>query len=287
MLVAMLLLSAVNSFAQQNDEEQRAWNRPVKPFRVAGNIYYVGVAGVTSFLITTPEGHILLDSGFAETVPRIEESMRQLGFKLKDVKVLINSHAHFDHAGGLARLKELTGAKLMIMEGDAEMIAQGGKGDFAWGDKFAFEPAKVDRVLHDRETVELGGVTMTARLTPGHTKGNTTWLTKVREDGRELDVVFVGSMSVPGYKLLEMPLYPNIVADYASSFAMLKSLKCDILLAPHGSFFDLDNKRLRQEKGAKPNPFIAPQDYKIFLTRMEKAYREQLAKERRAKAAGH
>jgi metallo-beta-lactamase class B len=284
MLVAMLLLSAVTTFSQKNEEEQRAWNRPVKPFRVAGNIYYVGVAGVTSFLITTPEGHILLDSGFAETVPRIEESIRQLGFKLRDVKVLLNSHAHFDHSGGLARLKELTGAKLMIMEGDAELISQGGKGDFAWGDKLTFEPAKVDRVLHDKETVELGGVTMTARLTPGHTKGNTTWLMKVREDGRELDVVFVGSMSVPGYKLLEMPLYQNIVTDYASSFAMLKSLKCDIFLGPHGSFFDLDKKRLRQEKGEKPNPFIDPQGYKNFIRWTEKAYHEQLEKERLAKA---
>lgn len=284
-LFSMLLFCAASALSQQ-DEEHRAWNRPVKPFRVAGNIYYVGVTGVTSFLITTPAGHILLDSGFAETVPHIQESISQLGFKLQDVKVLINSHAHFDHAGGLARLKELTGAKLMIMEGDAELISRGGKGDFYWGDQGTFAPAKVDRVLHDQETVELGGVRMTARRTPGHTKGNTTWLMKVREDSRELDVVFVGSMSVPGYKLLDMPLYPNIVADYASSFTLLKSLKCDVFLAPHGQFFDLDKKRQRQEKGEKTNPFIDPEGYKDFLRWTEKAYHQQLEKERQAKANG-
>lgn len=284
-LVSLLALCALSAAAQQN-EEHRAWNRPVKPFRVAGNIYYVGVAGVTSFLITTPAGHILLDGGFAETVPHIQESIAQLGFKLQDVKVLLNSHAHFDHAGGLARLKELSGAKLMIMKGDAELINGGGKGDFYWGDKPTFKPAKVDRVLHDRETIELGGIRMTARLTPGHTKGNTTWLMKVREDGRELDVVFVGSMSVPGYKLLDTPLYPNMVADYASSFALLKSLKCDLFLAPHGQFFDLDKKMQQLEKGGKPNPFIDPQGYQDFLSRMEKAYQQQLEKERQAKTGG-
>ena len=283
-LVFILLLSAASAVSQK-DEEHRAWNRPVKPFRVAGNIYYVGVAGVSSFLITTPAGHILMDSGFAETVPLIQDSIAQLGFKLQDVKVLINSHAHFDHAGGLARLKELTGAQLMIAEGDAELIAQGGKGDFYWGDKGTFEPAKVDRVLRDKETVELGGVRMTARITPGHTKGNTTWLMKVREDGRELDVIFVGSTTVPGYKLLDMPLYPNIVADYAYSFALLKSLKCDVFLGPHGQFFDLEKKRVRQEKGKKPNPFIDPQAYKDFIMWTEKAYHQQLEKERQAKAA--
>jgi metallo-beta-lactamase class B len=284
-LSCICLLSALPALSQQDKEQQRAWNRPVKPFRVAGNIYYVGVAGVTSFLITTPAGHILLDSGFAETVPHIQESINQLGFKLEDVKVLINSHAHFDHSGGLARLKQLTGAKLMIAEGDAEIIRRGGKGDFFWGDKAPFEPAQVDRVLADQETIELGGVKMTARITPGHTKGNTTWVMKVREAGKELNVVFAGSTTVPGYKLLNNPLYPNIVEDYARSFALLKALECDIFLAPHGQFFDLDAKRQRQEKGAKANPFIDPQGYRNFIKWTEKAYQEQLEKERRARAS--
>ena len=278
--MALLLLSATVVTPQEDEATRRAWNRPVEPFRVAGNIYYVGVAGVTSFLITTPEGHILLDGGFPETVPHIQDSVRKLGFKLEDVKFLINSHAHFDHAGGFARLKSLTGAKLLISEADAPLVSQGGRGDFYWGDKPTFEPAVVDRTLRDKDEVKLGGVTLVARLTPGHTKGCTTWTMKVREDGRELDVVFVGSTTVPGYKLVNNSLYPNIAADYAYTFALLKSLKCDVFLGPHGSFFSLPEKMLRLGKGEKTNPFIDPQGYKRFVERTESEYLRQLNKEK-------
>jgi metallo-beta-lactamase class B len=279
LFVALLLLSSFLAIAQQDDSERRAWNRPVKPFRVVGNIYYVGVAGVTSFLITTPEGHILLDGGLPETAPLIQESVKQLGFKLEDVKVLLNSHAHFDHAGGLAQLKKVTGAKLMISEADAKLISSGGRGDFFWGDKLTFEPAQVDRLLHDKDKVELGGVTMIARITPGHTKGCTTWTMKVKEGGRELDVVFVGSTTVPGYKLVNNAQYPNIIEDYAYTFALLKSLKCDVFLAPHGDFFSLNEKMRLMEKGAKVNPFIDPQAYRQFVRWTENAYQQQLKKE--------
>jgi metallo-beta-lactamase class B len=276
--IALLLVSFSTAISQDADE-RRAWNQPVKPFRIVGNIYYVGVAGVTSFLITTPAGHILLDSGLPETVPRIQESIKQLGFKLEDVKILLNSHAHFDHAGGLAELKKLTNARLMIAEGDAEIISNGGRGDLQWGDRLTFEAAKVDRVLHDKDKVELGGVTMIARITPGHTKGNTTWTMKVREGERDLDVVFAGSTTAPGYKLVRNPLYPNITEDYERTFALLRSLKCDVFLAPHGQFFALDEKRQRLEKGEKPNPFIDPQGYKNFIGWTEKAYQRQLKEE--------
>ena len=280
--IALLLLSAVLSSAQVDDAERRAWNRPVKPFRVVGNIYYVGVEGVASYLITTPQGHILMDSGFLETVPRIQESLKQLGFRLEDVKVLINSHAHFDHAGGFAQLKRLTGAKLMISEADAKLISDGGRSDFQWRDKtsFHFEPAGVDHLLRDKAKVELGGVTMVARITPGHTKGCTTWTMKVREADRDLDVVFVGSTTIPGYKLLNNSAYPNIVEDYAYTFALLKTLRCDVFLAPHGSFFALDEKRALLEKGAKTNPFIDPQSYRRFINSTERAYQKQLKEER-------
>ena len=281
--VALLLLLAAAAGAQEDDATRRAWNRPVEPFRVAGNIYYVGVEGVAVFLLTTPEGHILLDGGFTETVPLIRDSVGKLGFKLEDVKVLINSHAHFDHAGGLARLKALTGAKLMISEADAPLVSRGGQGDFYWGDKPTFEPAAVDRTLRDRDEVKLGGVTMVARITPGHTKGNTTWTMKVREGGRELDVVFAGSTTVPGYKLVGNTQYPEIVADYAYTFALLKSLKCDVFLGPHGSFFSMNEKRLRMGRGGRANPFIDPQGYKRFINRTENDYLRQL---RREQAAG-
>jgi metallo-beta-lactamase class B len=280
LVAAVLLLGATAATRQSDDATRRAWNRPVEPFRVAGNIYYVGVAGVASFLITTPDGHILLDGGFEESVPRIEEGVRKLGFKLADVKFIINSHAHFDHAGGLAGLKRSTGAKLLISEADAPLVAAGGSGDFYWGDKPTFEPAAVDRVLRDKDEVTLGGVTLIARLTPGHTKGCTTWTTKVREGGKELDVVFVGSTTVPGYRLVNNALYPEIAADYARTFALLKTLKCDVFLGPHGSFFDLDEKRQRLARGAKENPFIDPRGYQRFVERTENEYLRQLRGER-------
>src|SRR6185369_3364280 len=188
------------------------WNQPVRAFRIIDNIYYVGASEVSSFLITTPKGHILLDSGFAETVPLIADGIKRLGFKIEDVKILINSHAHYDHAGGLAQLKKLTGAQLMLSEGDAALVANGGKGDFQWGDTLTYEPARADRTLKDKDRVELGGVEMIARITPGHTKGCTTWIMKVTDGGRDYDVVLVGSTIVPGYRLVDNPKYPNIAS---------------------------------------------------------------------------
>src|SRR6185295_12695007 len=179
MIVLMLLAVFPEHVGQaQYTKATPAWNQPVKPFRIIGNIYYGGAFEVSSFLITTPKGHILLDSGFAETVPLIADGIKRLGFKIEDVKILINSHAHYDHAGGLAQLKRLTGAQLMLSEADAALAANGGKGDFQWGDALTYEPVKADRILNDKDRIELGGVEMIARLTPGHTKGCTTWIMK-------------------------------------------------------------------------------------------------------------
>jgi len=260
----------------QPDEQSRARNQPVKPFRIIGNIYYVGASDVTSFLIVTPQGHILLDSGFVETVPQIEQNVVQLGFKLADVKVLINSHAHFDHAGGLAQLKKLTGAKLMTSEADAQLLAAGGKGDFGFGDKFAYEPVKADRILRDGDTIKLGDVTMVAHLTPGHTKGCTSWTMKVHDGGKDYAVVFVGSTTVPGYKLVDNKDYPTIADDYARTFRVLQSLPCDVFLASHGSFFSLDQKSKLLAEGKQPNPFIDPHGYQEFLKDTESDFKTKL-----------
>jgi metallo-beta-lactamase class B len=277
-LVALFCLSPAGVHAQR-DAESRSWNRPVKPFRIIGNVYYVGASEVSSYLITTPQGHILLDSGFAETVPLVRAGIQQLGFKLEDVKLLINSHAHYDHAGGLAELKSLTGAKLAASEADAAQLAVGGKGDFRWGDALAFAPVRADRLLRDGDTVALGGVTMVAHLTPGHTKGNTTWTMAVKEGGKTYNVVFMGSTSAPGYQLVDNPNYPNIVADYQRSFRLLKSLPCDVFLAPHGSFFGLTEKMAKLEQGTAANPFIDPQGYRDFLEGSEQGFYEQLKKQ--------
>jgi len=277
-LLCVLLCPAAG--CAQVDDTSRSWNQPVKPFRIAGNLYYVGASDLASFLIVTPQGHILLDSGLVETVPQIQHNVSQLGFRLEDVKVLLNTHAHYDHAGGLALLKRLTGATLMASEADAALLAAGGKGDPNFGDKLAYEPVKADRILRDGDKVELGGVTMTAHLTPGHTKGNTTWTMTVTEGTKSYNVVVAGSTSTPGYKLVDNPNYPEIVADYQRTFQILKTLPCDIFLGPHGNFFDLTKKSKLIEQGEKQNPFIDPDGYKRYIEENEKAFQTELERQK-------
>lgn len=265
----------------QADPDSRSRNQPVEPYHIIGNVYYVGASDVTSYLITTPEGHILLDGGFVETAPMIEANIKKLGFKLEDVKVLLSSHAHFDHVGGLAELKRLTGAKFAASERDAPLLARGGKGDFFFGDKDPFPPIQTDRILHDGDAVTLGGTTLTAHLTPGHTMGNTTWTMKAKEGDRTYDVVFAPSMTVlPGVKLTSNPKYPGIAEDYAQAFKVLKSLPCDVFLASHASFYNGLEKADRLRKGAKENPFVDPRGYKDYIAWTEKKYQEQLQRER-------
>ncbi|HYU32088.1 MAG TPA: subclass B3 metallo-beta-lactamase [Thermoanaerobaculia bacterium] len=286
-LSLVLLLSLPPTLAAaQADATSRSWNQPVEPFRIADGLYYVGASDITSFLITTPQGHILIDGGFEETVPLIRASLKKLGFRLEDVKVLLNDHAHYDHAGGLAELKKLTGAKLVASEGDAPLLAAGGHGDYALGDKFLFPPVVADRTVRDGDTVSLGGVTLTAHLTPGHTKGCTTWTMKAKDGNRTLDVVFAGSLTVfPGVTLAVNPRYPGIAGDFAHSFQLLKGLPCDVFLSSHGSFFDLTEKAERLRKGETPNPFVDPQGYRGYVEGMERRYQTQLAEERKAASA--
>lgn len=284
--ICILLLFVSQVQAQINDEEGRKWNQPVKPFKIIGNIHYVGAHEVSSYLITTSQGHILIDSGFQETVPQIKQNVAELGFRFEDVKIIIISHAHADHVGGLALLKQLTGAKLMVMEADAELLARGGKNDPNFGDGFLFQPVTTDRKLRDGDTVQLGDVTMTARHTPGHTKGCTTWTMKVRDGSKVYDVVIIGSMSAPGYKLIGNTGYPNIAADYESTFKLVKNLPCDIFLAPHGSFFSLHEKRKRLDEGASPNPFIDKDELKRFVERSEKSFRAELKRQQEKTASG-
>ncbi len=288
-LAAALVLVLPALARPQADERSRSWNRPVKPFRILGNLYYVGASDVTAFLITTPKGHILLDSGFAETVPQIARNVKKLGFDLRDVVFLLNSHAHIDHAGGLAQLKKKSPqARLVASEEDAALLARGGKGDFRFGDDLPYEAVQADRILRDGEQVTVGNVSLTARLTPGHTKGCTTWTMVVVDGGRRYDVVFVCSTTVnPGTALVGNPKYPRIAEDYQRTFQTLKSLSADVFLAPHGSFFDLTDKAKRLAAGERPNPFIDPRGYRAFLERTEKAFREQWEREKGAATQGN
>jgi len=284
-LTAALILLLLFSFqaSAQMDETDRQRNAPVEPFRVIDNVYYVGASDVTSFLVTTPRGHILIDAGYAETAPQIKANVARLGFKVEDVKILLTTQAHFDHAGGLAELKRASGARLLASKEEAALLANGGKGDFAFGDRLPYEPVTTDRTIADGEKISLGGVTLKAVSTPGHTKGCTAFTTTVREGGKKYEVVFFGSTTAPGYRLVGNEKYPNIVADYERTFRVSKALKPDVFLASHGSFFDLAGKAERARKGASPNPFIDPQSYRRYIGETEKTFREQLLKETQTK----
>jgi metallo-beta-lactamase class B len=279
------LKQAAQALAKKQIESSfQSMNRPFEPFRIIGNIYYVGASDISSFLITTPAGHILIDSGFEATVPQIRDGVRKLGFRFEDIKLLLNSHAHRDHAGGHALLRRWTGAQIVMSAADAALLARGGKGDFlpVSEDLLAYEPAKADRIIRDGDQVRLGGVALTARLTPGHTAGCTTWTMTVAEDGRRFPVVFYGSTTIlPGVRLVDNPAYPGIAEDFAKTFRVLKSLPCDVFLAPHGSMFGLREKARRLAAGETPNPFLDPQGYRAFLARSEEGYLRQCERERR------
>jgi len=267
--IVILLLTLCSSLIAQSSAPQRAeWNQPVKPFRIIGNIYYVGAANVSSFFIRTPDGAILLDGGLPETAPVIEKSIGELGFSIKDVKFLLNSHAHFDHCGGLAELKKHSGAQMIASERDRPVLVS------AQGGAAPFPAVQVDRVIGDKQTVQLGGVTLTAHLTPGHTKGCTTWSMPVTDGGKTYQVVFYCSTSVVD-KLVNNSGYPGIVSDYMRSFAELRKMPCDVFLAPHAGFFKLDEKR-RQLDAGKLDAFVDPAEMQKYVNESEQSFRKEL-----------
>jgi len=254
---------------------------PFPAFKIVGNVYYVGSRGLASYLITTPRGHILINSNLVSSVPQIRESVEKLGFHFSDVKILLISHAHWDHDAGSAEVKKLTGAQYMVMDADVPVVESGGKDDFQYGNDpgMLYPPAKVDRVLHDGDQVALGGVVLTAHLTPGHTKGCTTWTLKVNEAGKSHNVVIVGSPNVnPGYKLVNNSTYPAIAADYEKMFRVLRALPCDIFLGAHGSYYNMEEKFAETKKGG-PSPFVDREGYKRFVDEKEQTFRSELQKQ--------
>jgi metallo-beta-lactamase class B len=288
-LLSLLLVVcfACALLSNNNTSAQNDWTEPFPAFRIAGNLYYVGSKGLASYLITTPEGHILINSNVEAGVPLIRTSVESLGFKFTDIKILLISHAHWDHDAGSALIKELTGAKYMVMDADVEAVESGGKTDFHYRNdpETLYKPTKVDRALHDGDEVKLGGSALTAHLTPGHTKGCTTWTMKVQEDSKTYNAVIVGSPNVnPGYKLVGNEPYPQIAEDYEKSFRVLKSLPCDLFLGAHGSYFDMETKYERFKRGVK-TAFVDPAGYKDFVAEKEEAFRHELRKQRGTSAA--
>jgi metallo-beta-lactamase class B len=277
-VMLLILILSAGAFAQGTPD----WTNPFPPYRIIGNLYYVGSQGLASYLITTPQGHILINSSLESSVPLIRASVEKLGFKFSDVKILLISHAHWDHCAGSAAVKELTGAKYMVMDADVPEIEAGGKGNFQYGDSPSsrYQPTKVDRVLHDGDEVKLGDAVLIAHLTPGHTKGTTTWTMKVKEGDKTYNVVIIGSPNVnAGYKLVNNPLYPQIASDYERMFRVLKSLPCDVFLGAHGNYYGMEEKYARMKEGSA-NPFIDPEGYKSYVAEREQTFLAELAKQK-------
>lgn len=277
-LALIAFVASAFPLAAQNNP---AWTRPFPPFRIAGNLYYVGSEDLASYLIATPRGLILINSSLEVSVPLIRKSVESLGFRFSGIRILLISHAHQDHCGGSANIIHLTGAKYYVMAGDVSVVESGGRSDFQYGARksMRYPPAHVDRVLHDGDTVSLGGTVLSARLTPGHTKGTTTWTLDESEGGRVLHVVIVGSPNVnPGYKLAGNKVYPQIANDYKRGFAVLEKLPCDVFLGAHGSYFDLTGKYARWNAGDK-NAFIDPAGYKAYIADREQAFEKELQRQ--------
>ena len=281
LIFLFLLVFAGGALAQEPPD----WTNPFPPYRIIGNIYYVGSQGLAAYLITTPQGNILINSNLEKSVPMIRASVEKLGFRFSDTKILLISHAHWDHCSGSAAVKELTGAKYMVMDADVPEIEAGGKVDFGGGIQSRdpatsqYQPAKVDRVLHDGDEVRLGDTVLVAHLTPGHTKGTTTWTMKVAEGGKTYNVVIVGSPNVnPGYKLVNNALYPQIASDYERMFRVMKSLPCDVFLGAHGDYYGMQAKFARMKEGG-PNPFIDSEGYKNYIAERERTFLAELAKQ--------
>jgi metallo-beta-lactamase class B len=254
------------------------WNKPTEPFQVAGNVYFVGTYGLASYLVTTPEGHVLIDTGLPEANPQIKANVAKLGFKVADIKYLLNTHAHLDHTGVLAELKQETGAKLVAGERDKPLLEGGYYPGRESAKELGFPPVKVDRAVKDGDTVSLGGVTLTAHATPGHSPGCTSWSLSVKDGDAVRSALVFCSATVALNRLAGAPTHPGIVEDYRKTFAWARTYKTDIFLAPHPEMFDMYEKREKIAAGA-PNPFVDPAAFGAYTARLEKAFEEVLVKQ--------
>src|SRR5437667_5357933 len=261
------------------------WTRPFPPFRIVGNLYWVGSYDLATYLITTPQGHILINTGVGETAQPIKASLERLRFNLADTKILTATHGHFDHVSGMAELKRMTGARLIVSEQDKELIESGGRLDFRFGDTpgARFEPVKVDGTFKDGDTISLGRTVLTAHHHPGHTKGATSFTLNVRESGKTYRVVIANMGSInPGVSVSGMAKYPRITEDYARTFKAQKDMQIDVWLASHATQFKLHEK-YKPGDAYNPDRFVDPQGFKAAVEQLEKTYREQLARERAVK----
>jgi metallo-beta-lactamase class B len=282
MLLGAAVLLATPAYAQSNPD----WTTPATPFRIAGNLYYVGSRDLASYLLVTSGGDILINSNLESSVAQIRHSVEQLGYRFSDIRILLISHSHFDHDAGSAEVKRQTGAQYMVMDDDVPVVESGGTQDFQYGATSRYPAAKVDRVLHDGDEVRLGGSVLVAHKTPGHTRGCTTWTLQVPDHGRMLNVVIVGSWNVnPGYRLVDRPghpaSYPGIAADFKRTFMTLEHLPCDVFLGAHGAYFGMLEKLQRRSASAPEQVWIDPQGYLDKVHERQAAFEAELAKQSR------
>jgi len=278
LLAPLLLLAAAPATPQATDwaPVRTAWNKPLAPFRIAGKVYYVGTAGISAYLITDPKGHVLIDGALSESVPQIVANIRALGFRVEDVRVLLINHAHFDHADGLAELKRLTGGRLLASAADKPDLERGstaGRADLA-----PFAPVRVDRVIGEGSHVRVGATDLVTHLTPGHTRGCTSWSMAVREGGKPLRVLFACSLSVAGQDLTGGAGYPNAVADFRRTFAALRRMRTDVFLNFHPGAFGMDAKRAKLAAG-DPLAFVDPGELARQVAAAETGFETELARQ--------
>jgi metallo-beta-lactamase class B len=276
---AILALLAVVSCLAQRSFEQSDWTKPMTPHRIVGSVYYVGTYDLACFLITSSDGHILINTGLADSAAQIRRNVETLGFKFSDIRILLTNQAHFDHVAAMAEIKNSTGARLFATEADKSVLEDGGAGDFYLGTEYTFKPVKVDVVVKDGMEISIGRerpVRLRAHLTPGHTKGSVSYSMVVPENGRTYNVVIANVPTTIGAKLINNPKYPAIASDYERSFRVLRALACDIFLAAHASQYRLHEKY----KGKyDPDAFIDPEGLKRAVAESETKFRAQLRQE--------
>jgi metallo-beta-lactamase class B len=268
-----------------NSQTPDAWTRPFPPFRIIGNIYWVGSYDLSTYLVTSPQGHILINTGVGDTAQQIKAGVEQLGFKMADVKILTATHGHWDHVAGLAALKKMTGAALVVSEPEKALLESGGKADFRFGsvESSWFDPVKVDRTFRDGETLSLGATALTTHLHPGHTKGATSFTTEVRENGKTYRVAIANMGSInPGVTVTGMATYPGIQQDYARTFASQRAMTVDVFLASHASQFRMHEK-YKPGDPYNPDRFVDPKGFADAVAGLEKVYLDQVRKEQAGK----
>ena len=278
-LACLLTSPSTPALAHQNQsfaEQRAAWNKPVAPFRIADNVYYVGTSELSAFLVTDPKGHILIDAAMEESADQIAANIRTLGFKVEDIDILLVNHAHWDHSGGLAALKKASGARLLASGADKPDLETG---IVSYRDDLAPAPAvKVDQVLSDGDKVAIAGATLVTHLTPGHTKGCTSWSMRTTVAAKPVDILFTCSLTVAGQPLVGDTLDPNAAQDFRDTFAKLRGMKADIFLNFHPGFFDMEEKRQRLLKGDAA-AFIDPAELQRQVASAEKGFEKELARQ--------